>query len=96
MDAIANNDVKTARNIIIAEFVMLFIFITLGLFNSFGIFISIAVVLISIPVNIFWIVRLFNNRPSGFIFCIIGLLLPVLTFVGTGLWLLSAIMKIQC
>lgn len=96
MGTIPSNDLKIVSKIIIAEVMALIVFIALGLYNSFGMFISIGVVLISIPVNIFWIVRLFKNKPQGYISYIIGLLLPVVTFVATGMWLLSAIMKIQC
>lgn len=89
-------DIKTAQHIMITEFVSVIVFFVMGIYNSFGMFICIGVVLISIPVNIFWIVRLLKNKPPGYISYIIGLLLPVVTFVATGMWLLSAIMKIQC
>lgn len=96
MNTTANNNIKTVQNILITEIVSVIAFFVMGLYNSFGMFMSIGVVLITIPVNIFWIVRLIKNKPQGYIAYSIGLLLPVVTFVTAGLWLIKGIMEIQC
>lgn len=89
-------DIKRVQNILITEIVSVIAFFVMGLYNSFGMFMSIGVVLITIPVNIFWIVRLIRNKPQGYIAYSIGLLLPVVTFITTGMWLIKGIMEIKC
>ena len=89
-------DIKTVQNIWMTEIVSVSAFFVMGLYNSFGMFVSVAIVLISIPVNIFWIVRLIRNKPQGYIAYSMGLLLPVVTFIATGMWLIKGIMEIKC
>lgn len=89
-------DLKTARNLIITEFIALSAFTILGLFNSFSMFMAVGVVLISIPLNLFWIFRLLYNKPPKYGFYIAGLVLPVVTPLGFAIWFLSLLSEIQC
>lgn len=89
-------DIKTAQHIMITEFLLFIAFCGLALWNSFTVYIAVGLVLISITVNIFWIVRLFINKPPKYIAYVAGLSLPITALFILVMWVLGELSKIQC
>lgn len=91
-----SQDIKTAGNILITEVLCIVVFLVLAPLQNFMVFMAVAVVIISIPVNLFWIIRLMANKPEKYKAYIVLLLLPIVLFVAFIAIFIYMLQNIEC